>query len=114
VAGIYNIENRHVLKIIGNDIEEKEYHIAFNDHVSYGWHIVGTARECMLRETERAVMEALRELGEATAEEVGRFLGKSRQAAYEDLKRLYHERGIIEKKRDWGKKGGGRDLYFIR
>jgi len=75
------------LKVRGRDMDDRELAVEF-DRISNCWQYMGDAQGRARSEAEQEVYEALEEVGEATAGELARQLGKHRTTVRKTLKRL--------------------------
>lgn len=103
VWGLYRERGKQdaTLKVTGRDIEEQELTIAF-DALSCCWQVVngtlGSIKPTVKPGTIQAdIMDALENLGEATATELSVCLGKDKGNLYRELMELVNK-GLIEKK----------------
>lgn len=97
VAGMYKENGSKILRLMGNDIDDLDYVISFNERIPYNWTIIGKAQEVAKTRAEEELLEKLEEMGKATASELARELGKSRQTVNSVLRRLLPEKVNREK-----------------
>jgi len=62
VAGIYKEHCGRILRIFGNDVEDAELQIGFNEEVPYGWHIIGDAKDLEKSEIRKELIATIRDM----------------------------------------------------
>ncbi|GFN22166.1 AAA family ATPase [Thermanaeromonas sp. C210] len=82
-----------VLRAIGRDVPETELAVEFKD---YRWHVLGAAEQVHMSEARKQVLEALRLLNGATAQEVADYTGKPPSTVRRLLAHL-HRDGLVVK-----------------
>ena len=111
MAGIYKEHGRRVLRMVGNDIEDTDFVISFNDKVVYGWNIVGTVAECAFTQAEKEIIDILKEMEKATVQELARETKKERSTVLKTLERLMPDKVKQEKERN--AKGRSCNVYRL-
>lgn len=111
-AGIYKEQGARVLRMFGNDIEDMEFQIAFNDHVSYGWHIVGDVKDLVKNEAQREVLEKLEEMRAADVKALASAIGKNKKTIQKTLDRLLKQDKISRSSEPTGA-GSYRYIYTL-
>ncbi len=89
-------EQMGTLFVTGRDVEkEGEYAISFT---AGKWYLEGDAREVQMTEQQRRIMEALRELGEASPKEIADYCGVPHGNVKVMLRRMT-EKGLVHAER---------------
>jgi len=107
-------EREATLALVSRDLEEIELRVRFDSIMTYAWQLVGDERELAKTEAEQGVLGVLEILGEATAGDVAKEVGKTRVAVRATLNELVGRGVVGYRTTSATSKGGGRKvLYYL-
>ena len=100
--------NEARLSVLGRDMEENEFAVGFTGS---GWSHIGGVEVLGQRENKRKVIETLRELGEATAQDVANKLHRSARRVKDALDEMVKDGMATTREEETGKPGRPNIIY---
>jgi DNA-binding IclR family transcriptional regulator len=82
--------------------------LSYDAEVTQVWQLVGDAEAVAMRENERAILEALSELGEAGIQDIAEYIGKDRTSVLRTLHTLRAAGHVVMKSE------GSKHIYSIK
>lgn len=111
--GLYREQGGYLIRGEGRDVGEFTIPIKFDNESTWAWQPRDGASCMAVRdETDRAIIDAIRELGAASAERVSEHLGKSPRGTADRLRKLAAD-GVLQAQPDGENTGGRPRLIYL-
>jgi hypothetical protein len=113
--GLYREQGGYLIRGEGRDVGEFTIPIKFDNESTWAWQPrdgVAAARTAMHDESDRAIIDAIREIGAASPERVAEHLGKSTRGTADRLRKLARD-GVLQAQPDGENTGGRPRLIYL-